>query len=384
MRWKVFLTGFDFRYFPSRFAPTWAGYEPRVPLTVGVEEEFLLVDADGRLSGRGPEVARETEERAGEIETELTTCQVESVTGVCRTPDEVLGQLVRMRASLAATARERGLRLLPSGCPVLAEDDRPQITPKLRYLRMARHYGATARAGATCGCHVHVAMPDRALGVRVINHVRPWLPALLAAGANSPFDGLDTGYASWRYQRWSQWPSAGPPPVFASLDEYESIVDSMLRSTAILDRGMVYWDVRLSEHQPTLELRVCDVAVRAEDATLLAVLVRGLVVCAAELVAAGTPATPVPHAVLRANLWCASHSGLAGAGLHPATGKPVGFHEQLADLLSLLRPVLGDDVAFAEAGLAALRERGNGADLQRAVFGRRGRLADVVDELAVR
>jgi carboxylate-amine ligase len=355
-----------------------------VPLTVGVEEEFLLVDADGRLSGRGPEVARETEERAGEIETELTTCQVESVTGVCRTPDEVLGQLIRMRASLAATARERGLRLLPSGCPVLAEDDRPQITPKLRYLRMARHYGATARAGATCGCHVHVAMPDRALGVRVINHVRPWLPALLAAGANSPFDGLDTGYASWRYQAWSQWPSAGPPPLFASLDEYESTVDAMLRSAVILDKGMVYWDVRLSEHQPTLEFRIADVLCRAEDAALLAALARGLVVHAVAEVEAGVPAPPLLHAVLRANLWCASHSGLAGGGLHPVTGELVSFHEQLADLLALLRPVLDEDVAFAEAGLAALRERGNGADRQRAVYGRRGKLTDVVDELALR
>jgi glutamate---cysteine ligase / carboxylate-amine ligase len=384
MRWKFSYSLLNLATFRQRLPQVAQGYLTRVPLTIGVEEEFLLVDADGQLSGHGPEVADATDDRAGEVETELTLCQVEAATDVCRTPDEILGQLTALRASLASSAGARGLRVLPSGAPVLPEGDRPSITPKERYLRMARHFGATARAGATCGCHVHVEMPDRELGVRIMNHLRPWLPALLAITANSPFDGVDTGYASWRYQRWSQWPSAGPPPVFASLDEYESIVDSMLRSTAILDRGMVYWDVRLSEHQPTLELRVCDVAVRAEDATLLAVLVRGLVVCAAELVAAGTPATPVPHAVLRANLWCASHSGLAGAGLHPATGKPVGFHEQLADLLSLLRPVLGDDVAFAEAGLAALRERGNGADLQRAVFGRRGRLADVVDELAVR
>jgi len=342
------------------------------------------VDADGRLSGRGPEIARAAEERTGEIETELTTCQVESATGICQTPQEIHGQLTALRASLAASARERGLRLLPSGCPVLPEDDRPRITPKPRYLRMARHYGATARSGATCGCHVHVEMPDRELGVRIINHVRGWLPALLAAGANSPFDGLDTGYASWRYQAWSRWPSAGPPPAFASPAEYESTVDAMLRSAAILDRGMVYWDVRLSEHQPTLEFRISDVVARPEDAVLLAVLARGLVGHAAEQVDAGVPAPPLPHAVLRANLWCASHAGLAGAGLHPVTGELAGFHDQLADLLELLRPALGPDVLFAEAGLGALRARGNGADLQRAVFGRRGKLTDVVDELALR
>lgn len=342
------------------------------------------MDADGQLSGRGPDVARSVGESPGEVETELTLCQVETATGICRTPDEVLGQLIELRASLAASARELGLRLLPSGCPVLPEEDRPEITPNPRYLRMARHYGATARAGSTCGCHVHVEMPDRELGVQVINHVRPWLPALLAVTANSPFDGLDTGYASWRYQAWSRWPSAGPPPVFDSLDEYESTVDGMLRSAAILDKGMVYWDVRLSEHQPTVEFRVGDVAARAEEAALLAVLVRGLVAFATDQIADGVPAPRLTHAVLRANLWSASRSGLGGASLHPLTGELAGIHDQLADLLTLLRPALGEDVPFAEAGLAKLREAGSGADLQRAAFGRRGKLRDVVDELALR
>ena len=105
---------------------------------------------------------------------------------------------------------------------------------------------------------------------------------------------------------------------------------------------------------------------------------------ATEQVAAGVAPPPLPHAVLRANLWCASHAGLAGAALHPVTGDLAGFHDQLADLLALLRPALGADVPFAEAGLAALRARGSGADQQRAVFARRGKLTDVVDELALR
>lgn len=220
--------------------------------------------------------------------------------------------------------------------------------------------------------------------MRVGNHVRPWLPVLLAMTANSPFDGLDTGYASWRYQEWSRWPSAGPPPVFASLDEYESTVDAMLRSGAILDKAMVYWDVRLSDHQPTLEFRVCDVAATAGDAALLAAVVRGLVVHAVDRIESGEPAPALPQAVLRANLWCASHSGLAGQSLHPVTGALTPLRDQLADLVELIRPSLGDDHSFAEAGLASLRSGGTGADRQRAVFARRGKLTDVVDELALR
>jgi carboxylate-amine ligase len=355
--------------------------------TVGVEEEFLLVDADGQLSGRGPEIAaaagaRPAAEHAGEVETELTVCQVEAVSGVCQTAGDVLGRITALRSALAAAARDRDLRLVPSGCPVLPEDDRPSITPKPRYLRMARHFGATARAGSTCGCHVHVEMPDRELGVRVINHVRPWLPVLLALTANSPFDGADTGYASWRYQNWSRWPSAGPPPAFASLDEYESTVDAMLRSGAILDKGMVYWDVRLSAHQPTLEFRVADVAARAADAAVLAILVRGLVAHAVDQVSVGAPVPDLPDAVLRANLWCASNRGLPGSSLHPVTGEPVSLAEQLSDLVRRLD--LGPDLEFVEPRLTSLLATGGGADLQRAAFARRGRLTDVVDELALR
>ena len=101
----------------------------------------------------------------------------------------------------------------------------------------------------------------------------PGLPVLLTLTANSPFDGADTGYASWRYQEWSRWPSAGPPPVFASLDEYESTVEVLLRTGALMDRAMIYWDIRLSERHPTLEFRISDVAVTPDQATLI----RGLV-----------------------------------------------------------------------------------------------------------
>ena len=349
-------------------------------LTLGVEEEFLLVDAEGELAGRGIEVVAAARDPQGVLETELTCSQVEAVTGICQTPEGVLGQLSALRGELAGVARRHGLRLVPSGVPILPES-RLTITPKPRYLLIAEHFGATTRAGATCGCHVHVGMPDREIGVWVINQVRAWLPTLLAVTANSPFDGMDTGYASWRYQNWSRWPSAGPPPRFASLDEYESIVDELLRSGAILDRGMVYWDVRLSEHQPTLEFRVCDVAATAGDAALLAALVRGLVACVLD---GGPGCSKMPHAVLRANLWRASRDGLAGCCLHPVTGEPAAIHDQLSDLLAMSAGVLGDDVDFVRAGLAKLREQGGGADRQRRAYSPRHTLSDVVDDLALR
>ncbi|MFL6119145.1 glutamate--cysteine ligase [Actinophytocola sp.] len=348
-------------------------------LTMGVEEEFLLVQPDGRLSRYGPEVVDAATNEQGDLEAELKRCQVEAVTDVCHTPDEVLEQLRGLRGGLAEVAGRRGLRLLPSACPIVPENKPQEITPKPRYLKMAEWFGATVRSVATCGCHVHVSIEDRETGIRVSNQVRPWLPVLLTITANSPFDGTDTGYASWRYQEWSRWPSAGPPPLFAGVDEYESIVDSMLRCGALMDRAMIYWDIRLSERHPTLEFRISDVAVSPEHATLLATLIRGLVAHALDTT---TPPPQLPQAVLRANLWRASREGLSGSALHPVTGELAPVQSQLDDLVELLTPVLGADLEFVKAGIADVREHGTGAARQRAAYQRRGELTDVVDALA--
>lgn len=353
-------------------------------LTLGVEEEFLLVDADGRLSRQGPDVADSTEAPDGELQQELNRCQVESATGICGTAEELVAQLGKLREQLAATAAGRGLRLIPSGTSLLAEEGSPEITPNPRYHKAAAEFGATAHLGTTCGCHVHVAIPDRETGVRLSNHLRPWLPLLLTLTANSPFDdGRDTGYCSWRHQQWSRWPSAGPPPAFDSLDHYETTIATMLRSGAMMDRAMLYWDVRLSDNQPTLEFRVSDVAGRVEEAALLAIVIRGLAQVTLDRL--GEPAPALPSEILRANLWRAARDGPSGRTLHPVTQQLSPVDEQWTDLVELISPALRNepgDEDFVQHGFAALRETGGGAHRQRQAFGRRESLHDVLDSLA--
>lgn len=356
-------------------------------LTVGVEEEFLLVDAAGRLSLSGPEVVRAAPDRGGEIQFELARCQVESATDVCASAGELLCQLMELRSRLATEGRGRGLRVVASATPLLAEQTSPEITPTRRYRRMAERFGAVAATATTCGCHVHVAVPDPETGVAVSNRLRPWLPVLLAVTANSPFHyGGDTRYCSWRHILWQRWPSAGPPPMFFSVDHYQSLVAALLRSGAMLDRGMLYWDIRLSERQPTLEIRVSDVAATAGQAALLGALVRGLVGIALDDPQALAGPQQLPQEVLRANLWRAARDGLPGSCLHPVTGKltPVGV--QVAELVEHIRPVLrgaAGELDFVVDELAALRRAGSGAQRQRAAFARRNCLGDVIDLLTV-
>ncbi|SMC48108.1 carboxylate-amine ligase [Kibdelosporangium aridum] len=352
-------------------------------LTVGVEEEFFVVDSHGHLSRHAATLIDTAHEQDGELQTELTRSQAELATGVCRTHDELLTQLHDLRSALATAGTRRNLRIVPSGAALLPEPDPPAITPNPRYQRMAEHFGVMIHQVTTCGCHVHIGIPDAAAGIQVINHTRPWLPILLALTANSPIEaGVDTGYHSWRYRQWTQWPSAGSPPVFSSVDHYESIVNGCLKSGAILDRGMVYWDIRLSEHQPTLEFRISDVAATAEEAVLLAMIIRGLT-----HMALNTTIQPLdlPNDVLRAQLWRAARDGITGDCPHPHHGVPIPAYAVLNDLLELLKPILREngDLEFVEKQVAQLTAAGGGADRQLRTFERTGRAEDTVDMLAI-
>jgi carboxylate-amine ligase len=354
-------------------------------LTLGVEEEFLLVDSSAHLASAGPAVTDDVSDPRGQVEHELRRCQVESATEVQTTVGDLTAGLRALRDQLAREAATRDLRLLPSGVPPLTEVGTLAFTPDPRYQRMADEFGAVARSALTCACHVHVAIPGRATGLAVSNRLRPWLPLLLALTANSPFHGgQDTGYASWRHVMWGRWPSSGPPPHFESEDHYESLVDAMLRTGAVFDRGMVYWDIRLSEHQPTLEVRISDVAATVDEAALLAVLVRALAAQAMD--ESGEPGgkSDLPQELLRARLWRGARDGLSGQAVDPADGDLVSAWHLLDRLVQHVRPQLratGDE-EFAGAVLERLRRTGCGADRQRAAFARRQRLTDVVDELA--
>jgi len=143
---------------------------------------------------------------------------------------------------------------------------------------MQAEYRMLVREQLICGTQVHVDVDGRDLAVAVAHRVAPWLPALLALSASSPFWlGTDTGYASYRTLIWRRWPTAGTLPGFASAADYDRAVADLVRSGIIADPGMIYFDVRPSAHLPTLELRIADSCPRLDDVVLLAGLFRALV-----------------------------------------------------------------------------------------------------------
>jgi carboxylate-amine ligase len=210
------------------------------------------------------------------------------------------------------------------------------------------------------------------------------LPVLLTLTANSPYwDDRDTGYASWRTMTWPRWPVAGPPPVFDSAAHYDQVVQTLLDAGAMVDRGTIFWDLRPSNSHPTLEVRVADTALTAEEAALYAALVRALVVHLSAAVRRGEPAPDVPGELLRAAYWRAARDGLDGEGLDLATGRLCPAPELAQRLLALVEPVLRahGELDQVTKWLDRLLAEGTGARRQRQAA-RDGGLDAVVDYVA--
>ena len=359
--------------------------------TLGVEEEMLLVDL---RNGRPRSVSGQLLVRAasqstpvagvgvhGAVEGEFQQQQIETHTAPVADLDGLRCEISRWRGEAAAAARDTGCSVAPLATSPLPV--RPIAARSPRYAWMVDRYQLTAREHLTCGCHVHVSVESDEEGVGVLDRIRVWLPALLALSANSPYwNGADTGFASYRSQALARWPSWGPADHFGSAEAYHRLVREMVLSSVILDEGMIYFDARLAQHYPTVEIRSADVCFTVEEAVVVAALCRGLVETAAEEWAFGKEAPAVPTQLLRLAAWQSGREGLGGRLIDWRSGLPKPCWWVLGSLLDHVGPALqaAGDLEVVQEGLARVQEEGNGARRQRAMLARTGRLVEVVAE----
>jgi carboxylate-amine ligase len=347
----------------------------------GVEEELILVDQETGVPlplapealaaapdpGEGPRVDSEIQQEMLETQTQPQTSAA------------LLLADVRAGRELAdSLARPLGARAVALAMSPLVV--RPHTTDKPRYATMVERYGATAGT-LVCGCHVHVAIDSREEGVAVLDRIRTWLPVLLGLSANSPFaQGVDTGYASFRYVAWHQWQSAGPTDVFGSVEAHDAFENMLVDTGVILDHGMLYFDARLSRKQPTLEVRIADVCLDARDTVVLAALVRALVDTAAEEWRDGVAPVAMPSAALRLAGWQAALTGAGGRLPHPVHGRETDGQQAVGALLAHVDRALtaNGDRERVRRGVRRILDTGGGAGAQRASFARTERLSDVV------
>ncbi len=355
--------------------------------TLGVEEELQLIDPVSlELCNSSTEVLKHAQAKLSEqVKLELKLSQIETATAVCRTLDELHAELVRTRAAVRWAAEQEGHAIIGTGIHPFSRWENQQLTPKERYVALLVNYQHLAREQIICGCHVHVGLPADVEHLAVLNRARPWLAPLLALSANSPFWlGEVTGYASFRTQLWSRWPLAGPPPHFASRQDYQARVQKIIASGTIQEETLLYWDARLHPRYGTLEFRVMDACVSIEDTLMLAGLIRGVTRECVQQAREQTPYAQVEHELMRLANWHAARYGLNTTLIDVTTGEAVPAHQIIEGMLEFARPALqaqGDWETVAALVQRTLDE-GNGADRQRSIYEETRQIQDVVKFLA--
>ncbi|MFF8602171.1 glutamate--cysteine ligase [Streptomyces sp. NPDC015232] len=357
-------------------------------LTMGVEEEFVLVDRATRAPvGRAPRVIDlSAEVLGGQVQKEFFNAQVETTTQPTASCRDLRDELVWLRSVITDAARTENCLPVASGTSAVPPESPLTVTDTDRYRRMARRYATRFSPvdGLLCGCHIHIGTLDRELALALSRRMAPWLPALQALSTNSPFARRrDTGFDSWRSVEYARWPTVGPAPA---LDEtgYLAHVAELVRSGTVMDPHMLYWHARPSDHVPTLEIRVADANADVETVVMLAALVRGLGTVLLREEADRRPAPRVPlRRLLLAHEMAARH-GLSGYGIDPFTGRERPAAELVDRLVHRALPALDvtGDTARVLRQWHHVRTHGAGAAVQRVAFRRHGRLADVVDALA--
>ncbi len=338
---------------------------------MGIEEEFLVIDQEtGDLAGRAGDVlAAARPVLAGQVTSELSRCQVETNTPTCATLGDAEVELRRLRRGLADAAATLGAATIAlASHPWSAWDDQEPNTDKAHYRALLDTHQQVAREQVVCGCHIHVGVDAPDERIMAMNLVRPWLPALLALSANSPWwQGDDTGYASYRTMVWRAWPTAVMPPWLADHQHYEDLVGALQSVGAIDAPSALYWWVRPASELATLEFRVCDVCLEPEDAVTIAGLARALTETCLD---GGVRGAAPPDAVLDAALWRAARFGLEGALVDPAGSSLRPAPAVIAGLVEMVTPALREagDLERVTCGIDRILRRGNGAVRQREVL----------------
>jgi len=337
--------------------------------TLGIEEEYLLVDADALTVKEAPDGLLEKlqDDLQSQVSPEYLQCQIEVGTGVCRDIAEARDDLRRLRSAVAKRAAEFNLAPIAVSCHPSAEWNKQHHTNKDRYNDLRVEMAAAARRLLICGMHVHVGIDDDALRVDLMAQQCYFLPHLLALSTSSPFwQGNDTGLASYRLGVFDNLPRTGLPPHFDSFAEYERTTGVLIDAGIIEDTTKVWWDLRPSARFPTLETRICDMSPRLGHAIAIAALVQAITRMLWRLRSQNMRWRIYDRFLISENRWRAQRYGITEGLIDYGRGEVVPFGTLLDELLELVTPdaaVLGSmrelDVLreIVAGGTSATRQR---------------------------
>ena len=359
------------------------------PYTLGVEEEYMLLDAttfdlvqhiDTVLA------AVEGSELETVVRPELMQSVLEISTPVCRTIADVDHQLRKLRGAVTAIAHETDMRVGSAGTHPFSLFERQRITARDRYRALVDQMQYVARRELIFGMHVHVAIDDPEKAIKVVNGLLVHLPQFLALSASSPFwRGEPTGLASSRQMVFAAFPRSGPPPRFRDYEDYAALVGQLERTGCIADYTHIWWDIRPHPRLGTIEMRVCDAVTRLEDVIAITAFYQAIVKMYCEQYDSGKEVPSWHRMLTTENKWLAARYGLEAPVMDLATGR-----RNRVPVAQLIRRTLRDVEPHArdlgsERELEGIREilaRGNGADRQLRVWNANRDIVEVVREIS--
>ncbi len=340
--------------------------------TMGIEEEYLLVDPDtGALTAAPAELMAACAERLdSQFSPEFKACQVEVGTRVCATVNEARDDLKHLRTTVAECAADFGLAPIAASCHPFADWKDQHHTDKDRYNDLERALGGVARRMLICGMHVHIGIESRETRIDLMNQLSYFLPHLLALSTSSPFwQGQDTGLASYRLTVFDNLPRTGLPPRLTGWAEYDRTVHILTDLDIIEDSTKIWWDLRPSHRYPTLESRICDVAPRLEDALTLAALIQCLTRMLWRLSQKNQRWRIYDHFLIYENRWRAQRFGTSEGLIDFGRHAIVPMAELVEELIELIEEDAG--VLGCTQEIHAARDmlvRGTSSDRQRRVY----------------
>lgn len=355
-------------------------------LTIGVEEEYQIVDPTTReLRSYITEILKEGKLILHErVKAELHQSIVEVGTTVCQTPADIRNELVHLRRTLMDLAGKDGLKIVAAGTHPFSSWLTQEITPMERYMHVKQDMQDLAQQLLIFGTHVHIGIEDREFLIDAMNVVRYLLPHLLCLCTSSPFwMGRNTGLKSYRSIIFRNFPRSGVPRTFQSWADFTYLVDTLVRTNSIPDGSKIWWDVRPNWSYPTLELRICDVCTRVDEAVCIAALFQAIIAKLWKLRRDNLTFRVYPSDLIEENKWRAVRYGLEGKLIDFGKQQEVPVRDLIREMIEWFIGDVVDELGSRQEIEYAYRilQEGSSADRQIATYQRTGDLKAVVDQL---
>jgi len=354
-------------------------------LTIGIEEEFQIVDGDGQLKSHIDTLLTAARPHLGDrVKPEMMQSVVEVGTKICADISEARSEVLQLRGTLGAILKPMGLRIASAGTHPFSHWQDQEVTEHERYKVLEEELQDVIRELLIFGLHVHVGIADRENRIEIMNEARYFLPHLLALSTSSPFWlTRTTGLKSYRQIIWQRFPRTGIPPEFSSYDEFENYVELLVRTKCIDDGKKIWWDLRPHAFYPTIEFRVCDAATKVEETLCIAALVQAICAKLVMMRDNNYGFRKYPPQLIQENKWRAMRGGMDAKLIDFGKSEEVPMRELAVELLEFVDDVVDALGSRREVSyLETMAREGTSADRQLAVFARTGHLHDVVDSVA--